>query len=129
ASRRRCRASSTSAWRACWRRGRRSDDSTAAALRGRGVVALARIGWPDVDLLAAELLTDPEPPVRRRRPLPIPSMTLRWDDAVGVQAVRFVVAGRAVRAPRAAAGRVHRRAALPLRRRRRHGCGRAAPLL
>jgi hypothetical protein len=40
-------------------------DDTAAGLRARGVVALARIGAPDFDLVAARLLTDPLPPVRQ----------------------------------------------------------------
>src|SRR5262245_17790560 len=38
---------------------------TAAGVRARSVVALARIGYADLDLLAAELLADPEAPVRR----------------------------------------------------------------
>ena len=38
---------------------------TAVAVRARGVVALARLGWEELDLLCAELLTDPEAPVRQ----------------------------------------------------------------
>jgi hypothetical protein len=38
---------------------------TAAPLRGRGVMALARIAYADFELLAAELLNDAEPPVRQ----------------------------------------------------------------
>ena len=38
---------------------------TAAPLRARGAMALARIGDSDFTLLAAELLTDAEPPVRQ----------------------------------------------------------------
>jgi hypothetical protein len=37
---------------------------TAVGVRSRGLVALARIGWVELDLLAAELLGDQEPPVR-----------------------------------------------------------------
>jgi HEAT repeat protein len=38
---------------------------TAAGLRARGVIALARIGHADFDMIVAELLTDPLPPVRQ----------------------------------------------------------------
>jgi len=38
---------------------------TATGVRARGILALARLGWEDLDLLAAELLHDPHPPVRQ----------------------------------------------------------------
>jgi hypothetical protein len=38
---------------------------TAVGVRSRAVVALARIDYPDLDLIAGELLGDPEPPVRK----------------------------------------------------------------
>jgi HEAT repeat protein len=38
---------------------------TAAGVRARGVVALARIGCSDFEWVVAALLTDPEPPVRQ----------------------------------------------------------------
>jgi HEAT repeat protein len=38
---------------------------TAAPVRSRGIVALARLGHDDLELYAAELLIDPEPPVRQ----------------------------------------------------------------
>jgi hypothetical protein len=38
---------------------------TAVGLRARAIAALARIGHPDILLVAAELLADKEPPVRR----------------------------------------------------------------
>jgi HEAT repeat protein len=38
---------------------------TAAGVRARGIVGLARLGHDDLELYAAELLVDPEPPVRQ----------------------------------------------------------------
>jgi hypothetical protein len=38
---------------------------TAAGVRARGLMALARLGWEDLDLLVAESLTDEFPPVRQ----------------------------------------------------------------
>lgn len=38
---------------------------TATGVRARSVLALARTGYPDLALLAGELLGDPEPPVRQ----------------------------------------------------------------
>lgn len=38
---------------------------TATSVRARSVLALARTGHPDLPLLAAEMLVDPEPPVRQ----------------------------------------------------------------
>src|SRR5262245_6505635 len=43
----------------------RESVDTAAGLRARGVFALARIGHADFDLVVAELLSDPLPPVRQ----------------------------------------------------------------
>jgi hypothetical protein len=38
---------------------------TATSVRARGLLALARLGWDDLDLLVAESLTDEHPPVRQ----------------------------------------------------------------
>lgn len=37
----------------------------AVGLRARGILGLARLGWPDTATLAGEMLGDPEPPVRQ----------------------------------------------------------------
>jgi HEAT repeat protein len=63
---------------------------TAAPLRARAVFALARIGHPDFDLVAATLVNDPLPPVRQAA---LDALVHRGDRAGAALALGKLIAG------------------------------------